>query len=59
MLIKRYSTLEEIKENVPHFIEEIYNKKRLHSGLNYFSPVEFEDKILKMEKTERPVQKIA
>jgi transposase InsO family protein len=37
-------------------MEEIYNKKRLHSSLGYLPPEEFEDKY-KNEK-DRPVFKL-
>lgn len=40
-----YDTYLDVIERVPYFIEEVYNKKRLHSSLNYFSPEEFEKKI--------------
>ncbi|WEX79291.1 DDE-type integrase/transposase/recombinase (plasmid) [Sinorhizobium numidicum] len=35
--------LEEITEHLPHFIEEVYNKRWLHSALGYLSPQQFED----------------
>ncbi len=38
----KYDTYLDVIENVPHFIEEVYNKKRLHSSLGYLSPDEFE-----------------
>ena len=37
-----YQTLSEARASVSHFIEEVYNRKRLHSALGYRPPVEFE-----------------
>ena len=43
-----YKTILDVIERIPHFIEEVYNKKRPHSSLGYFSPEEFEKQV-KME----------
>lgn len=40
-----YETYLDVIERIPHFIEEVYNKKRLHSRLGYLPPEEFEEKI--------------
>lgn len=37
-----YETYLDVIERVPYFIEEVYNKKRLHSSLGYLTPEEFE-----------------
>jgi putative transposase len=40
--LKDYRSFEEAEHNIGEFIEEVYNKKRLHSSLGYMPPVEFE-----------------
>ena len=44
--INEYETFEEAYKNIKHFIELVYNKKRLHSSLNYVPPEEFENEVL-------------
>ena len=37
-----YETLTEVWTSVDHFIESVYNRKRLHSAIGYLPPAEFE-----------------
>lgn len=37
-----YASFEDAYNNIKHFIEEVYNKKRLHSAIGYVPPAEFE-----------------
>jgi transposase InsO family protein len=39
---RRYATFSELQRNVNEFLEQIYNRVRLHSALGYLSPEEFE-----------------
>jgi transposase InsO family protein len=46
--IKEYKNMNEAYQNIKHFIESVYNKKRLHSSIGYVPPEEFENKVLNM-----------
>ncbi len=55
---KDYKTMNDVIKNLPNFIDEVYNKKRLHSSLGYKTPEEFEQEILKLKPAKRPIQKL-
>jgi transposase InsO family protein len=46
-----YETLADVEKRVPFFIEEVYNKKRLHSSLGYVPPNEFEEGFIQKSET--------
>jgi putative transposase len=41
-----YECFTDVVERVPGFIEQVYNKKRVHSGIQYLPPEEFEAIVL-------------
>ncbi len=45
--MNEYFSIAEARENIRRFIEEVYNKKRLHSAIGYKPPAEFERAVLK------------
>lgn len=52
-----YESFIDVAERIPYFIEEVYNRKRVHSGINYLPPVEFES-ILADEKRRKQLGQI-
>lgn len=42
VFLNDYKTIYDVAKRIPYFIQEVYNRKRLHSSLGYVSPDEFE-----------------
>ena len=41
-MLGEYESFTDVVERIPQFIEEVYNRKRVHSGIQYLPPEEFE-----------------
>ena len=50
--MNRYRDLGEARASIGHFLEQIYNRRRLHSSLGYVPPVEFEAGVASRERRE-------
>jgi transposase InsO family protein len=51
-----YETFTDVLARLPYFIEEVYNRKRLHSSIGHRSPQDFEDLMLIQENSAPPRQ---
>ena len=52
--LQDYSDFEQAKSCLESFIDNVYNRKRLHSSLGYMPPAEYEDKLHKANSLTRP-----
>jgi putative transposase len=51
-----YESYEDVMERIPYFIEAVYNQKRLHSGIGYLTPEEYERWLLSEQSIEESHQ---
>ena len=51
--LANYETFDDVTQRIPHFMEEVYNSKRLHSALGYLPPTEYEMAIQLTETADR------
>ncbi len=49
-----YRSLADVQKRLPYFIEQVYNRKRLHSSLGYRPPDEFEKLVLLHQNSQPP-----
>ncbi len=52
-----YKTFSDVIERIPYFIEEVYNRKRLHSSLGYRPPEEYERLLTEEASQEEEIAK--
>ena len=51
--LAHYETHDDVIRCIPHFLEEVYNRKRLHSALGYVPPEEYERDIQSTQTADR------
>jgi putative transposase len=53
--LSEYEDLADARGRLGRFIDEVYNRKRIHSALGYLAPAEFEERWISMQRVETPI----
>ena len=56
MYLYEYETYGDVIEKLPDFLDDVYNRKRLHSALGYLSLDDFEEMVFTQQGKEVPGQ---
>jgi putative transposase len=53
--LSEYEDFGEALRGLGRFLDEVYNRKRIHSSLGYLTPAEFEQQWISMQRSQEPV----
>jgi transposase InsO family protein len=54
--LSEYEDFGEALRGLGRFLDDVYNRKRIHSSLGYLTPAEFEQQWISMQRSHEPVE---